>query len=33
MIYSNYTGQMVDFPLDRQRYADLLADLQAKETN
>ena len=33
MIYSNYTGKAVDFPLDRQQYADLLADLQAKEAN
>lgn len=31
MTYSNYTGQAVDFPLDRQKYAELLADLQAKE--
>ncbi|HLV35291.1 MAG TPA: Gfo/Idh/MocA family oxidoreductase [Spirillospora sp.] len=31
MIYSNYTGQVVEFPLDRQQYAALLADLRAKE--
>jgi predicted dehydrogenase len=27
MNYSNYTGETVTFPLDRQKYADLLADL------
>jgi predicted dehydrogenase len=31
MIYSHYSGAAVDLPLDRQKYADLLADLQAKE--
>ena len=31
MIYSNYTGQAVDFPLNREKYAALLADLRAKE--
>ncbi|MBZ0299026.1 MAG: Gfo/Idh/MocA family oxidoreductase [Anaerolineae bacterium] len=31
MIYSNYTGQAVDFPLDREKYAALLADLRARE--
>ena len=31
MIYSNYTGETVEFPLDRQKYADLLEDLRAKE--
>jgi predicted dehydrogenase len=31
MIYSNYTGQAVDLPLDRARYAALLAELRAKE--
>jgi predicted dehydrogenase len=31
MIYSNYTGQTVDLPLDRQKYSDLLEDLRAKE--
>ena len=29
MIYSSYTQQEVSMPLDRQKYADLLADLQA----
>jgi predicted dehydrogenase len=31
MIYSNYTRQAVDLPLDRQKYAALLADLRANE--
>jgi predicted dehydrogenase len=31
MIYSHYSGAAVELPLDRQKYADLLADLQAKE--
>ena len=29
MIYSNYTGSPVELPLDRQAYADMLADLQS----
>ncbi len=29
LIYSSYTGQPVDLPLDREKYANLLADLQA----
>jgi predicted dehydrogenase len=29
MIYSNYTHTEVELPLDRQKYADLLADLKA----
>lgn len=33
MNYSNYTGQSVKFPLDREAYAALLADLKAKEAN
>lgn len=33
MIYSNYTGQAVEFPLDRQKYAGLLAELRAKEAS
>lgn len=28
--YSSHTGQVVRFPLDRQAYADLLADLRAR---
>jgi predicted dehydrogenase len=31
MIYSNYSGETVEFPLDRQKYADLLEDLRARE--
>lgn len=30
MIYSSYTGHAVDLPLDRQKYAALLAELQAQ---
>jgi len=29
MIYAHYTGRQVDLPLDRQKYAALLADLKA----
>lgn len=32
MTYSNYTGQLVRFPLDRAAYGALLADLKAKES-
>jgi predicted dehydrogenase len=32
MIYSHYTGQTVDFPLDRDQYGALLARLQAEES-
>jgi predicted dehydrogenase len=31
MIYSNHTGAPVEFPLNRQRYADLLFELQEQE--
>ena len=31
MIYSSHTGAPVEFPLNREKYADLLAELQAKE--
>lgn len=31
MNYSSHTGQAVDLPLDREKYAALLADLRAKE--
>jgi predicted dehydrogenase len=30
MIYSNFTGAQVDFPLDRARYAELLQQLKSK---
>jgi predicted dehydrogenase len=30
MIYSHYTNQAVGLPLDRQKYADLLTDLQSR---
>jgi predicted dehydrogenase len=33
MTYSSHTGQAVEFPLDRQKYAALLAELQAREAS
>jgi predicted dehydrogenase len=33
LIYSGYTGTMAELPLDRQRYAALLATLQRHETH
>lgn len=32
MTLSSHTGQVIEFPLDRQAYADLLAKLQAEES-
>jgi hypothetical protein len=30
MIYSSHTGDVVELPLDRQRYAALLEELRAR---